>query len=154
MHELLSSKFTLFYRYIWPAAWLASLLVLGLLFLAGQWGDGPPLTGVGVAYGVVAAHYFFFLRRLRRVIAKDDGLLVSDHRREVLVPWSNVARLRGNRWSRHGLIIVKLRSPTALGRKVSFLPYQKAWLPIWREHPAARVIQERAGLVAGRPHPV
>lgn len=149
MSEVLSSKATLFYRYVWPAGWLASFLVLALLILTGQWDPPPPAWVIlGPAYIIVAAQYFSVLRRLRRVVATEVGLLVSHHRREVLVPWSNVARMRGNRWSRHGMIIVELRTPMAVGGRVSFLPYLKPWLPIWREHPAARVIRERAGLAA------
>jgi hypothetical protein len=149
VREVLSSKMTHFYRYVWPAAWLASLIVLALLIVTGQW-HLPPAAYVilAVACVVLAAHYLLVLRRLPWVVATDDGLLISEHRRDVLVPWSNVARMRGSRWSRHGMIIVELRSPMSLGGRVTFLPYLKMWLPMWREHPAARVIQERAGLVA------
>jgi hypothetical protein len=136
---------TFFIRFIWPIFGLGS--IPGFLISLIIWGapDRVFLFGGGFAALVaMPAYHWLVARPLRWVWAGADGLRVSDGRREVRIPYSDIEDVRGF-WCARDLVRVALKAPTAVG-------YRFVFVPRWRwsrrgDHPVVARLRERAGLV-------
>jgi hypothetical protein len=75
---------------------------------------------------------FAFVIPLKRVRLIDDGLRVSNYRREVTIPFRDIARVRQNWLPTFRLITVDLRTDTPLGRRFIFMPAGAQRFAFWR----------------------
>jgi hypothetical protein len=136
--ERLSSSATFFFRFVLPALFAAGAVIAA----ASAMGSEP--VGRIFAAGCAAVAFLLALAgaRLKKVIATERGLVVSNYRREILVPWEQIASVRESRYQASRPITVHLRSATAFGERFSFFPYVS--LVVVGDHPAAIRIRERA----------
>jgi hypothetical protein len=78
--------------------------------------------------------------RLHRVSLHDSTLTVSNYFREISIPMANVSRVTQSYMSKPPTITIHLKQPTALGRRILFIPAEQR--PDLPEHPTTRVLKE------------
>jgi hypothetical protein len=66
--------------------------------------------------------WFFGFRRVR---LDDNNLYVSDYRKEITIPLSEIADVTENRWLNAHPVTISLRNPTEFGDKIVFMPTLK-----------------------------
>jgi hypothetical protein len=138
----LSSSLTFFHKFVFPTVCLGGWLFGTLLLVIAppREGSTPLMFLAALAFGIV-----FFWRwgfSLKRVVATRSGLLVSNYRREVFIPYEQISGIRQNRLLGDQPITVELRSRTALGSKFVFIP--NGAFVLFSEHPAAAFLLARA----------
>jgi hypothetical protein len=139
--ERLSSRFTFIYKFMFPTVWLGGFGIGTALLVLNppQHGPSPLLFVAGWMFGGL-----LFLRsgfRLKKVTATARGLLVSNYRREVLVPYDQIAGVRENKFMNIRPITVELRSAGEFGRRFVFMPYTA--FNLFADHPAATAVRQR-----------
>jgi hypothetical protein len=140
--ERLSSRLTYFYKFILPTVWLGGFGLAAVLLVMNPPPRGPsPLIFVGLwVFGAALVIRLGF--PLKKVTATDRGLLVSNYRREVLVPYDQIAGVRENKFMNIRPITVELRSAGELGRRFVFMPFRA--FVVFADHPAATALRQRA----------
>ncbi len=98
---------------------------------------------------LVAAVFAVTGLRFKKVTATARGLVVSGLRREILVPYDQIASVRESASRGSRPITVELRSPTAFGTRIVFVPYVS--LAVVGDHPAAVRIRERVEAARSEP---
>ena len=148
----LSSRATALYKFGFPlgmAAWTAggALFALG----AGSRAD-PDARSVAVLFallgGGLAAFLGWLLGRVKRVRLVGDTLEVSNFRRRILVPLGDVERVSGTRFSNPERIFLELRTPSAFGSRIAFIPPLR-WLRGFSAHPLVAELAARADACRG-----
>ncbi len=115
---------------LFPVAWVSPFLI-GAIRLFWEWltlpggakspfADFNPLILLFPILGGTFA--FWMLGGLKRVFLKGDSLLVSNYLKEVEIPLSDVEHVSGPENSSHRRIAIHLRSPSAFGNKIVFMP--------------------------------
>ena len=123
-----------------PAAWLAFFGVGLVVLLLRPEQDRQRTLGFALALAVGAFTFWNWAFPLKKVIANDAGLLVSNYRREALVPYGVIVAIRESKIV--NTITVELGSPTAWGTRFVFRPYPARG--ILAAHPAVGLLSERA----------
>jgi len=136
----LSSSITPVFKYVLPV--FAFLALAAVPFAAVSGGFVALLFAIiAVVLGVLACKVF--IAPLRRVVATQHGLRVSDARTSIDVPYSEIQAVTrvAKRWD---IVEVVFRTTTPFGKAVKFLAGVRfAWSP---EHPVVALLRERAGL--------
>jgi hypothetical protein len=135
----LSSRFTVLFKFLFPAVWIGGF-GLGTAALVPK--PGPDTLLFAVAFLVGSAFLLRYGVALKKVTATTDGLVVSSYRREVLVPYEQIASVRENKFLNMRPITVDLRSAGELGRRFRFMPYRA--FVLFADHPASVLLIERA----------
>ncbi len=135
----LSTRFTFTHKVILPAAWLAFFGVGTAVLLLQHSPDRQRVLAFVVALVLGGFIFWNWGFPLKRVIATDDGLLVSNFRRQVLVPYGQVAALRETKIV--NTVTVDLNAPSIWGTRFVFRPYtaRGGLAP----HPAVLLLSER-----------
>ena len=97
--------------------------------------------------GVVG--FLVFSVRLKVVRMDDEALYVSNYRKEIRVPFSEVESVGG--WFTKRLVTIHFRMETEFGRKVSFMP-ELRWfdLDVFGPHPIIAELEDAIHRKAGR----
>jgi hypothetical protein len=146
--KMLSSRMTFFTKIVMPTVWISGFgagstavwmmdgaraqvrLVFLLAFLAG-----------GISF-------LLFCVPLKRVRVDGSNLYVSNYREEIPVPLAAVAAVSENRWINIHPVTIHLRTETAFGNKVVFMPKQRLTFG-WRSHPVVNEIRQLVAAAAG-----
>jgi len=116
---VLSTQFTFFFKFVFP------VLVLGVLsrtlILVAR---GNPRVAVAwlIPIGLIVALFWFYAWPIKRVLAYQDHLVVSNYLREVPVPYDQITSVDEVRWINWRPVVVKLKTPTAFGDSFIFYP--------------------------------
>jgi hypothetical protein len=136
----LSSAITPVFKYVLPV--FAFLALAEVPFAAMSGGFVAILFAlIAVVLGVLA--FKVFIAPLRRVVATQHGLRVSDARTSVEVPYSEIQAVTrvAKRWD---IIEIVFRTTTPFGKAIKFMAGARfSWSP---EHPVVALLRERAGL--------
>ncbi|HTR04435.1 MAG TPA: hypothetical protein VMN82_14685 [Thermoanaerobaculia bacterium] len=151
MKIVVSSPWTFVFKWIVPAFWaglwsyLTASLFLGeatATFNVHLWSwyivkDQPVSWGKWAALGCLVAGGMLFgavAVPLKRVAVEGDHLLVSNYRREVSVPFSDVLAggLTGGEISDSPVVELVFRSTTPFGKSISFVPASRETLSLLR----------------------
>ncbi len=135
----LSTRFTLVHKVVLPIAWAGFFGVGTVVLLVQQSPDRQRVLAFVVALVLGAFIFWNWGIPLKRVIATDAGLRVSNFRREALVPYAQIAALQESKIV--NTITVHLSAPSAWGTRFAFRPYtaRGALGP----HPAVLFLGER-----------
>lgn len=144
--EQLSSRFTFAHKVVLPALWLAVFGIGTVVLLLRPDADRQRTLAFIVALAVGAFTFFNWAFPLKRVVATGEGVLVSNFRREALVPYREIVAIRESKIV--NTVTVELGSDTVWGRRFVFRPYPARGLI--GSHPAVRLLAERAS-AARRP---
>ena len=130
----LSSGLTFFYKYVFSTIWIAGFGAGTVALLMAR----PAPDGLMFVVALIFGSLFILLRvaPLKKVTATEHGLLVSNYRVEVLIPYAQIEDVLG--WNR--IITVRLRSPGPFGKRFAFMPYGAF---VFGDHPAATFLRDR-----------
>jgi hypothetical protein len=140
MERQLSSVITPIFKYVLPVFAFSALAAVPFAALSGGF--------VAILFALIAVVLGFlafkvFIAQLRRVVATQHGLRVSDARTSVEVPYSEIEAVTrvAKRWD---IIEVGFRTSTPFGKAIKFMAGARfSWSP---EHPVVALLRERAGL--------
>lgn len=135
----LSTRFTFTHKVIMPAAWTAFFGIGLVVLLLEPAPDRQRVLAFVVALVLGGFIFWNWGVPLKRVIAADDGLLVSNFRREALVPYAQVATLRESKIV--NTVTVDLNAPSPWGTRIVFRPYTARGS--LGPHPAVLLLAER-----------
>ena len=139
----ISSNWTFFQAFVFPPIWI--LLLLGVLLIV-EWPKGAliPLT---MLFGLLI--WVAFCHRLRVVHVDDRFLYVSNHRKEIQIPLSDVHEITENVWISLRPVTLHLSTPSAFGPRIRFMP--KTWQAFfWSSHPIVGELTELVKANASR----
>jgi hypothetical protein len=112
----ISSVWTHFYKVVFPAVWLG---VLGVPFLS----EGPSTRWFLAPVLIFAvALYWILISPLKRVWIGDKAFYVSNYRKEIQIPFSQVGKVTCNSLINIQPITIHFHADTEFGRKVVFMP--------------------------------
>jgi hypothetical protein len=141
----LSTRFTFAHKVVLPALWLGGFGIGTVILLLRPEQDRQRTLAFIVALALGAFTFWNWAFPLKKVIATDAGLLVSNFRREALVPYDQIVALRESKIV--NTITVELASRTAWGTTFVFRPYPaRGFLG---PHPAVTLLAERANEARG-----
>ncbi len=84
---------------------------------------------------------------LKRVRIDSKNLYISNFRREIVVPLSNLMDVTENRWINIHPVTLHFRMPTDFGQTISFMPTAR-FFAIWSAHPIVAELRRLANLGA------
>ena len=70
-----------------------------------------------------------------------DGLVVSNFRREIRVPWRDIVEVSGSRWVSTRQVTITLDRDLGFGTSIIFMPKTRILWP-GQEHPAAQELRD------------
>jgi len=144
MRHQLSSSITFFYKFIFPSVWLLGFGG-GTLAMLKSGNQHAPIFVLATVLGASSLCWLVF--PLKRVIAVEGGLLVSNYLKEELIPYPQITTIHENKWINIRPITLTLKAPCRFGLKIRFMPYQQLSFAFWRDHPASEFLRSR---IAGR----
>lgn len=142
MERTISSRLTPFMKFVFPVLWGGFWGV----FTIAEFRRPQPSDLKWMSFVIWVPATLLLARlamRLRRVRVDDRGLLISDYRQEIHVPFTaiaNVTYLRTIKGSQY--VTITFRQTTPLGRRAVFLPAGR------RDRELAAELRQRAGLAA------
>jgi hypothetical protein len=150
MIRTLSAPGTFAEKYVFLALWFGILGGINVLIWSGQMSDAqgaPPSLATKVVFLVmwlvpplVAA---WLTRLLKRVRMSDEGLLISDSRREIFVPFAAIASVSPHsKVEPFQPVEIRFRAPTEFGERIQFVPRVRHGLLPWLD-PAVSELRER-----------
>jgi predicted membrane protein len=149
MRRKLSSRQTALAKFVIPAAIFAAAAALLTIFFAVPLLSGEPFTLGGALISLVVAGVLIrwgcAYVPLKVVSLDGRHLLVSNYRKEIAVPLSEVKQVAEVKQFEQKLIVLSLKRPTEFGREIKFLP--RAQPRLWKEH---SVVGELRGLIESR----
>jgi len=144
----ISSRATWYFKFAFPAAWIALFALFAFPVIRNiQRGAPPGMTGVLgfiVIWTVGAALLLHFTRPLMRVELRGDRLYASDFRRETEIRPSDIASVTQNIWINVRPITLHLRAPSEFGRHIRFIPPARVIVRFWVEDPIVDELREFA----------
>jgi hypothetical protein len=149
MRRKLSSRQTAVAKFVIPAAIFAAAAALLAIFFAVPVLSDEPFTFGGALVSMVVAGFMvwwgFAYVPLKTVSLDERNLLVSNYRKEIAVPLSEVEQVAEVKQFKQKLVVMSLKRSTEFGREIKFLP--RAQVRLWKEH---SVVGELRGLMESR----
>jgi hypothetical protein len=144
--EVLSSKLTFFYKFVFPSIWVGgfalSTLALFLSPAVENNEDIPAMRWAFLAVTLVGAELLYWLcGRVKRVSLAEHEFVISNYRRTIRVPVRDVERVTSSIFMNPQLIWIHFRRPTEFGNRVVFMPEQRLFGSYTR-HPLAKRLNE------------
>jgi hypothetical protein len=145
----ISSRQTFFVKFILPVLWIGSFGAGVVAVSLGSIGGNVPPEAAWIFIGlwVLGTTMFSLLFvPLKKVSIAGNVLAISNYRRQIAVPATDIARITENRWLNYHPVTIHLRRDTALGRTITFMPKVCPFL-FWRSHP---IVAELRALASGQ----
>jgi hypothetical protein len=146
----LSSSKTFLLKFIIPTLWIGgfgagvSTLWFGD-FMVSVSAHDPELKWIFLFVWLAGSAFIWITSaRNKRVRADGQNLYISNYLGEIAVPFSEIERVSEFRWVRGHPITVRLRSDTAFGRVITFLPTSRLF-GFWSSHPVVAELRGWAG---------
>ena len=152
MRERISSAQTFFAKVVFPVVWIGGFSIGTIALFAAERMAGRP-TPPGVPWVFLgatllgSAAIYWYCVRLKRVDIDGDSLFVSNYRREIVVPLTDVDGVTENPWVNMHPVTIHLRRDTEFGRSITFMP-KIQWFLFLRSHPVVAELR----LAAARAH--
>src|SRR5512141_1982974 len=70
----------------------------------------------------VAASFYWYYIRLKKVTVVADGLVISNYLREIKVPWRDIVQVSGSRWVSGHQVTITFDRDLDFGTSIIFLP--------------------------------
>jgi hypothetical protein len=149
MRRKLSSRQTALAKFAIPATIYAAAAALLIIFFAVPLLSEEPFSSGGALISLVVAGVLIRWGSayvpLKAVSLDGRHLLVSNYRKEIAVPLSEVEQVAEVKQFEQKLVVLSLKRPTEFGREIKFLP--RAQPRLWKEH---SVVGELRGLMESR----
>lgn len=145
MKRELSSKQTFFLKIILPIFFIAifTAAILVIVFSSKK-GEILPIIIVFPLIGLfgISAMYFTVMR-YKKVSIDDEFLYVSNYRKEIEIPVSNISDVTEIKWVRTRPITIHLKTESEFGRKIIFTPKMNGFR-IFADNPIIAELKESA----------
>jgi hypothetical protein len=149
--KVLSSKLTFISKFVFPVLWI-TLFGSGAVEMwagtfTGKDNTPPPpeLKYVFLGAWIVGTAFILWTSAgLKEVSVDGQSIRVSNYLEEINIPADMIADITENRWIKGHPITIHLRSDTAFGQKIKFLPKSQL-LGAWSTHPAVAELRRLAG---------
>jgi hypothetical protein len=119
----ISSLFTFSAKYLWPP-----LYIIGILYVISlrEWYlelDHPTQADLifFVTFFVFAAFWMWHVWAIKWIDQGNQRLYVSNYRKEIAIPLSDIAFVSESKWTNPRRITVRLHNPSEFGVKIVFL---------------------------------
>ena len=140
----ISSKWTAYYTFVFPAIWILFFLYVG--FSVG-WPQGLIFIPIMI-FGLLISHVIG--GRLRVVHVDDRFLYVSNYREEIQIPLSDVNEIKEDSWINIHPVILHLSTPSSFGTQIRFMP-KALWRVFFaRSHPVVGELTELVAQAKGK----
>lgn len=144
---LLSSRWTFFYKYVFPTVWIAGFGFGTLALWAGLMDDPeaatPEMRWVFLVTWIAGTVFIlWFTRRLKRVSVEGPELVVSSDGEEVRIPLTAVAEVRETRFWSPKMIEIRLDRPVAYPDQIVFAAPMAFQWP-FTDHPVVKELNLR-----------
>lgn len=124
----LSSRYTRFYKVIFPAFWFGFLTLMLAAGMTRGFAEVPP-TFLLMPLAMAVFGYFFFKHMLwdlvDEVYDRGDALLVRNRGHEETIPLGNVINVSVSTIINPPRVTLKLAVPSAFGSEITFSPAQR-----------------------------
>ena len=144
MSRKISSRQTALAKFVIPAAIFAAAAALLTIFFAVPLLSDEPFTTGGALISLVVAGVLIrwgsAYVSLKAVSLDGRRLLVSNYRKQIAVPLSEVRRVAEVEQFKQKLVVLSLKRPTEFGREIKFLP--RAQPRLWKEHSVVGELKE------------
>jgi hypothetical protein len=117
--ETVSSSLTFFYKFIFPSVWSGGF---GFGTVAMLLNRKPEAVGFGAAWVIGTTIFLLMCGRLKRVKLDGASLVISNYRRDIIVPVSEIADVRQNRLINLKPVTITFRKDTSFGNAITFMP--------------------------------
>ncbi len=125
MKRVISSKDTFFYKIILPVSFLICAAILpAAIYLYDRNNNAVAAVFVFVFLILSAAIFFMMTKALKKLSVDDNFLYVSNYRKEITVPLSNIDKILWFDDMRPAMIYLK--TPSEFGKKTNFSPNVKS----------------------------
>ena len=150
MIRTLSAPGTFVQKYVFLVLWFCILGGINVLLWKDKLFDrhgGPPSLEAKVAFLTMwlapPLAAIWLTRLLKRVRMSDEGLLISDCRREILVPFSAIESVSPHsKVEPFQPVEIRFRVPTEFGDRIQFVPRSRYGFLPWPD-PALSELRER-----------
>ena len=127
-------------KFVVPALWIAGFgFGNAMLFRASErFGNPPPPPEMkrhflaGLLVGSIVMYWWCM--RLMRVVMTDRELRISNYRREIVVPLSDVDEVTENRWVSVHPVTIQFVRRTDFGHRIVFMPKSRPFA-LFSSHP-------------------
>jgi hypothetical protein len=144
MKRTLSSLQTFIFKFIFPVVWIG-LWGVGTLTMFLNPQDRPDVPPRGLfllIWFLGVAVILWSCVRLKKVSVDENFLYVSNYLKEISIPLSDIYDVTENVWLNIHPVTIHLKSPSAFGRKISFMPQAK--FTFFSSHPVVEELKEMA----------
>jgi hypothetical protein len=125
-----------------PAFWtLGAINTLLVWRLPDIWEARFPLVFVPL----FLIYIFWLCVPLKKVSVANNTLYVSNYRKEIAVPLSEIADVRGNRFTEPQRVTIYLRQPSEFGSKIVFMAKHRIF-SFYSVHPVVDELKAMAGI--------
>ena len=139
--QTLSSSFTYFYKVVLPIAYAAVFIGLFILLLSIDLAL-PGLIAFLISGVIFSLAYILFFFGIKKVSIDDEFLIVSNFKKEVGIPLSQIRSIEENVWILPRKITIRLSESSVFGEKITFLGYHQPFL-FFKPHPALEEIRTK-----------
>lgn len=115
--QLLSSSITPFTKFILPGLFIAGCPAW-IAVAAHQ----QQMMVVAIIWHCGCAFLLWWTFPIKKVTLVDDHFVISNYRREIRVPTSQLVRVHEERWNRTPSITLFFDPPTSFGKKIRIIP--------------------------------
>lgn len=150
--KTISSAQTFLMKIIFPVVWItgfgAGTLSLWLGSMHGRYGAPPPpeMKWQFLASWVAGSAFILWgCAGLKKVRVDATHLYVSNFRKEIAVPFSNLVNVTENRWINIRPVTIYFRVPTEFGQKITFMPTTRIF-GFWSSHPVVAELKKLVGI--------
>ena len=139
MKKTVSAETTVVWKYVFPGLWIPFMGV-GAIAAGFQIAKEPGWSLFVLGWIIASGYLIWFARRLKFVSIDEDFLYVSQFRKQIQIPLSQVQRVKENFWARPKLVTLILNHPSEFGTKIVFVPTPLAFAA-FRSHPIVHEIE-------------
>ena len=149
----LSSAQTFLSKFVFPAVWITGFGIATLSMwinpIAGHSANAASgdMRTQFLGFWIAGSAFILWLSAgLKRVRIDREFLYVSNYRREIAIPLSQIREVTENRWINTHPVTIHFRTITEFGVKITFMPTMR-WFALWSSHP---VVQELRSAASGQ----
>jgi len=146
MKKQISSDATILWKYVVPG-WLIAVMGVLAVAVAFQTATAPAWIVLALGWIIGSGFLIWFARRLKYVSIDDDFLYVSQGRKQIQIPLTEIKHVKENFLTKS--ITLTVDQPTEFGTEIVFVPEPLPFAP-FRSHP---IVQEIESAVQRRRSP-
>ncbi|MGY3265537.1 hypothetical protein [Lysobacter sp. HA35] len=143
----LSSSQTVAHKFVFPALWIVIFGSGTLTLLVKRSPEAPIFLSL---FTIGSAVIYTLAIGLKRVSLRGDSLVISNFRREIIVPISDLERVSGSVFINPELVWLHFKHDTGFGKKIIFAPRHR-WFRGFSRHPVVEELNRlrRRGIQVG-----